>query len=153
LGDVLAVGVNDRALDVFQRISGDDEARHRTRTHIAIVPNVAERRLGEEIVEAVTVDIYKPVPLADVDPLETLGPELPAATGATLKKLQLSRRLLNEEISRPVAVDVEELGSRMLEAAEKGERVGSARGVQNGERGNTAIKNQGGRGGRGGRGR
>ena len=50
LGDVLAVGIDRHAVDVFQCVGGNLKARCRLRSNVAVIPNVAERGLGEEIV-------------------------------------------------------------------------------------------------------
>jgi hypothetical protein len=95
LGDVLAIGVYHGALHVLQRIGGNDEPRRVARTGVAIVTDVAERRLGEEIVQAVAIHIHESVPLADVDALKAVSRQPPAVSGA-LKKVELSGVLLNE---------------------------------------------------------
>ncbi len=62
---------------------------------------------------------------------------------------------MNEKVEDTVAIDVDQLGTGMLEAAEKREGVPMAGGVEYWERGNLAVKrkaavkgNCGGRGGR-----
>jgi hypothetical protein len=56
---------------------------------------------------------------------------------------------LHEQVDRAITVDVEELGTGVLEAAEEWESKGAAGGVENGERRNTAVENRGGKGGNG----
>src|ERR1041385_1954884 len=59
------------------------------------------------------------------------------------------RGLLNEKIENTVAIDVDQLGTGMLEAAEEWKAESSARGIENWKRRNAAVKsNCGGRGGR-----
>jgi hypothetical protein len=48
--------------------------------------------------------------------LEAISRQPPAVSGA-LEELELARILLNEEIDDTVAIDVEELGARVFEAA------------------------------------
>jgi hypothetical protein len=48
--------------------------------------------------------------------LEPIVDELPASR-SPLKELELPRRLLNEQVEHAIAVDVDQLGTGMLEAA------------------------------------
>jgi len=66
-----------------------------------------------------------------------------------LEELQLAGVLLDEQIEDAVAVDVEQLRPRMLEAAEEWECVLVARGVEDWEGRDAAVEDRGGRGGRG----
>src|SRR5712691_7386277 len=116
LGDVLSIGVDRDALHILQRVGGDHEARRRARPDVAVITDVAERRLREEIVESVAVHVHEAVPLPDVDSLEPISRQPPAVSRA-LEELELTRVLLNEEIDDTVAIDVEELGARVLEAS------------------------------------
>src|SRR5206468_4981767 len=139
LGDVLPVRIDRDTLHVLQRIGGNDESRRGPRPHVAVVANVAERRLGEQIVEPVAIDVHEAVPLPNVDALEAVCRQ-PPAISRTLEEFQLARILLNEDVEDTVAIDVDQLGTGMLEAAEERECVLMAGGVEYWERGNLAVK-------------
>jgi len=49
----------------------------------------------------------------------------PPAISRTLEEFQLARILLNEKVEDTVAIDVDQLGTGMLEAAEEWEGVGA----------------------------
>src|SRR5437899_452127 len=119
LRDVLAIGVDGGALYVFQRVCGDDECRRRAGANIPIVADVAERRLGKQVVAPIAVQVDEAIPLADVDVLEAISGQRPASS-ALLKQLELSRILLHKEIEAAVAVDVQQLGARMIEPPRNG---------------------------------
>jgi len=79
LRDVLSVGVDRDAIHILQGVGRDEEPRRRARADVAVVPDVAERRLGEQIEQPIAIDVDEPVPLADVDSIEAVTDELPAA--------------------------------------------------------------------------
>jgi len=53
----------------------------------------------------------------------------PPAASRSLEQLELARIFLEEKVDDAIAVDIDELRPRMLEAAKKRQRVGSAGGV------------------------
>ena len=133
LRDVLPVGVDRLAQGIEQRVGCDDESRRGTCTDVAVVADIAERRFGEQIDEAVAIDIGEAVPLPDVEILIAVGLQLPAS-GGPLKQREIVRVLLNEQVIHAVAVDIDELRARVLEAAEEWECVGVAERVRDWER-------------------
>lgn len=73
---------------------------------------------------------------------------MPAVSGPLIQ-LQVVGIFLKKQIVDAVAVDVDQLRTRVLEAPEEWKGVGMAGGVENFERRNAAVKNKGGRGGNG----
>jgi hypothetical protein len=111
---------------VAERVGDGHEAR--PGVGAAVLPGLdhAVLRFAQQVEVAVVVEVREPVPLPDVEPLVAVGPPLESHFGprGALEQDQLTCRLLDEQVEVRVAVEVDELRPRHVEAPEEREPVG-----------------------------
>ncbi len=121
VGDVLAVGEDRLALRVLEAVGREHEARLGGRALVAVVADVAEELLAQDVHVPVAVEVDEAIPLADLEVVVAIGaPHEGRRAPDVLEEHHLARRLLHEQVVVAVAVDVHELRSRDVEPAEKG---------------------------------
>ena len=152
LGNVLAVGEDRRAVGVLQRVGGEHEPVGAPRAVVAIVLDVAERLLGEEVEIAVGVHVGEAIPLAHVEPavlrrVRNRNRGRPSGLAVALVERDAAGHFLHEEIEVAVAVGVHQLGARGVEAADEGQLQRRGRRCRPPGKGETTGRNAGPRAG------
>ncbi len=131
VGDILPVGEDRRPARVPKGV--DDAHEAGLGDGPAILPRLyhAELRLAEEIGITVVVEIGEAVPLTDLESREPVGAPLEADRGPVepLEESDPVGRFLDEQVEVAIGVDVDELGSGDVEAAQKRMVVRPAGGI------------------------
>jgi hypothetical protein len=136
VGDVLPVAEERLAADGAQRVLRQLELRGARRAGVVVVAQVAVRLLGEEVHQPVAVEVHEAEPLPDGEVTVVAGAPCEVGGGAggggIFEEHDLPAFLLEKEVLRTVLVDVDNLRTRHVEAAQEGHVVGFADGSLDG---------------------
>ena len=134
VGDVLTVREDGPTLGITDRIRRLYEACILACPIVPVVPHVAERALGQQVVIPVPVEVDEAVPLADFEILIAVRTPLEGSLGARdmLEEHHAPGGLLEKEVFVSVCVDVDELRTRDVEATEERLPDGAPRFVHHG---------------------
>src|SRR5262249_24046233 len=116
--DILTVGDDRTTVDVADRVAQCDGLWLGACPFVVPDADVAGQQLCEQVRLAVVVHVDESKPLAEIEILKTVRAPDPLVSDA-LEINELTRALLHEEIGLAVAVDVDELRPRHIEAAEE----------------------------------
>jgi hypothetical protein len=144
LGDVLAVGEDRRAVHVLQRVGDEHEAVGASPALVAVVLDVAERLLRQEIEVAIAVHVGEAIPLTHVDVSIPRRPQREPRQAVPLavpvEQRDPSGDLLQEQIEVAVSIGIHELRPGRVEPGEERHVQRTPGGVRHRERGHDGME-------------